>query len=100
MTKADGVCNIDSVAAGEVYINLLGPVPMLSARYALTSSETSERFGSGNRNQNWSQETMNLLSKFIASLEKDVCDAVFEPQEASQPVETFDNSVVDRVPGL
>ena len=101
MTKSDGQCLIDSVAAGEVTINLLGPQPVMAVKYALMNSESSDRFGSGTSNTGWSAETQKHLEELVASLERDLCKAVFvQAGEAQQAEEVLDTSGVDGIPAL
>ena len=101
MTKSDGKCRIDSVAVGEIGLNLLGPTPMVSSKYALMEATSGERFGAGNRNANWSDETMKLVELLVASVEKDIASDLFESGEVTaQPAETYDTSAGDSVPGL
>ncbi len=77
MVKGEGSVRIDGVAVGEITINLLSPTVHLAARYAFTNSLTAERFGSGNRNSNWSSTTLEKLGELVESMEKDLCQEMF-----------------------
>jgi hypothetical protein len=102
MIKSEGKCRIDGVAVGEFSINLLGPTPFITAKYMLLASESGERFGAGNRNANWSDETMKALAVLIGSMERDLSKDVFGqgPVTTEEPEEVFDTLSGDGVPGL
>jgi hypothetical protein len=78
MITTDGKCRVDSVAVGEASFNLLGPAPALTVKYALCNRESGLRYGAGNRNQGWSQETLTCLQALADSIEKDICADVFD----------------------
>lgn len=99
MTKSDGKCNIDGVSAGEISINLLGPVPTILAKYALESTKSGERFGAGIRAEGWSEETLTKLKAFIDSLEGDVCKSVFDAHTSGSVAEDS-LGTTDGVPGF
>ena len=100
MTKSDGTCKIDGVAMGEVSINLLGHSIELGAKYALCNFETKERYGAGNRNTNWSADTIEKLRAFIDSMERDVCRDLFNDGATIGSVEDVVDTQQDGVPGL
>lgn len=100
MTKSDGMCRIDGVSMGEVSINLLGHSVEMSAKYALCNSETKDRFGAGNRNANWSADTIEKLRSLIDSMERDVCRDLFKEGATIGSVEDVVDTQQDGVPGL
>ena len=65
--------------AGEVTIVALSrPAPELIVKFALSSSETGQRFGAGHLTEGWSDRTRELLRDLLASVEADVAQVVFE----------------------
>jgi hypothetical protein len=78
VTKAEGQCKIDSVEVGELtFVQLGSPTPVLSVKYAYSNSESGDRFGFGNRNTGWSEETLQALARLVELVERDVCSDVF-----------------------
>lgn len=100
MTKSEGKCKVDGVAVLEVAVNLLGHTTSLSAKYALSNSESGDRFGAGNRNANWSADTFEKLHALIDSMERDVCTDLFEGGATIGSVEEVVEDATDGVPGL
>lgn len=100
MTKSDGTCKIDGVTMGEVTINLLGHTVDLSAKYALCNSATGDRFGAGNRNANWSADTLEKLRSLVDSMERDICKDVFADGATIGSIEDTVAAPTDGVPGL
>jgi len=99
MTKSDGTCKIDGVALGELTISLLGN-PVINAKYALCNSESEDRFGAGNRNSNWSADTLEKLKALTDSMERDICRDLFKGGATIGSVEEPDGYQQDGVPGL
>lgn len=99
MTKSDGTCKIDGVMLGEVTISLLG-APIISAKYALCNAETEDRFGAGNRNTNWSADTMEKLRALTDCMERDICRDLFNNGATIGSVEEVGGHQPDQVPGL
>lgn len=77
MVKSDGTCKIDGVSIGEFSVNLLGHSIELHSKYALCNFESKDRFGAGNRNSNWSVDTIEKLRLLVDSMEKDICQDLF-----------------------
>jgi hypothetical protein len=78
-TKSESRCRIDSVEAGELSVIALGlPAPQLAVKYALSNSESGNRFGAGHVNGGWSDRTMELTRELLASVEADLLSMVFE----------------------
>lgn len=100
MTKAEGEIRINGVATGEVAINLLGPSVGLSVKYALCNTLTGEKFGAGQRNQNWSDETLTKLAELVDSIERDVIQDVFVDASTISTVAESDPYDGDGTPGL
>jgi len=100
MIKADGTCRIDSVTMGEVTINTLGQGVTLVAKYALTNSETKERYGAGNRNTNWSESTLEKLSALVEAMETDIVRDIFVEGATTGSVDDTAHLNPDGVPGL
>jgi len=100
VTKTDGVCRIDSVAVGELGLNLLGPSAVLNVKFALLNSESQDRLGYSNRNAQWSEETLKLIEGLVASIEKDILHDLFQDGKNMEiPGDTY-TSQGDEVPGL
>jgi hypothetical protein len=91
VTKAEGQIRIDSIAVGEASINLLGPNINLAA---------GEKFGSGNRNQNWSDETLTKLAELVECIEKDIIQDVFVNATTVSGRVEQSNYAEDGIPGL
>jgi hypothetical protein len=100
VTKAEGQIRIDSIAVGEASINLLGPNINLAAKYALCNISTGEKFGSGNRNQNWSDETLTKLAELVECIEKDIIQDVFVNATTVSGRVEQSNYAEDGIPGL
>ena len=100
MTKSDGTCKIDGVVLGELSVNLLGHTIELSTKYALCNFESKDRFGAGNRNTNWSADTMEKLKALIDSMERDICRDLFRDGATIGSVEDAVDYHQDGVPGL
>ena len=100
MTKSDGTCKIDGVTLGELSVNLLGHSVEMSAKYALCNFESKDRFGAGNRNANWSADTMEKLKSLIDSMERDICRDLFSDGSTIGSVEDVVDNSTDGVPGL
>lgn len=100
MTKSDGKSRIDGVLAGEIEVNVLGHVPLLSVKYALVATESNERFGQGNINQKWSPKTMEKLRDLLASIEEDICQVVFGAGPTTASVEPGVESTSDGISSL
>jgi len=100
MTKSDGTCKIDGVAMGEITINLLSHSVELSAKYILCNFESQDRFGAGNRNKNWSADTIEKLRALTDSMERDVCKELFKDGATIGSVEEVADYQQDGVPGL
>lgn len=80
MTKSESQSKIDAVEAGELSLTLIGlPAPVLSVKYAYANSESGTRFGYGNKNMDWSEETLQALAHLVELVERDICAAVFQP---------------------
>jgi hypothetical protein len=78
VTKSDGMCRIDAVEVGELsFVQIGTPTPTLSVKYAYANAESGERFGYGNRNSGWSEETLAALGHLLELVERDVCHPVF-----------------------
>lgn len=86
MLKGEGQIRIDGVAVGELSVNLISPTPHMAVKYAFINSATAERCGAGNRNTNWSSETLTKLGELIQSIEQDLVMELFtggaQPSEA------------------
>lgn len=100
MVKSDGLCKINGVTVGEVSINLLGHGIVMSSKYALCNFESKDRFGAGNRNSNWSSDTMEKLSSLVDSMERDICRDLFSEGATIGSVEEVAEYPQDDVPGL
>lgn len=100
MIKADGTCRIDSVTMGEVTVNLLGQGVTLAAKYALTNADTKERYGAGNRNANWSEDTLEKLNVLIEAMETDIVRELFVEGATTGSVGEPAHRNPDGVPGL
>jgi hypothetical protein len=101
--RTTGKCRVNAVAAGEVHVNLLGLAPAMSAKFVLVNSETGDRFGSTDRNTNWSDETMKRLAALVESMEKDAAASLFEESQDEAPspsTHVFDNTLGDGVASL
>lgn len=103
MYHAKSKCRINGITLGEVSLNLLGPEPSITAKYALCSVETAERFGAGTRNSSWSAETWSKMADFIESMEKDIACDMWDAESESKEESISDEirpSEPDDVPGL
>jgi hypothetical protein len=72
----------------------------LGAKYALCNSESKDRFGSGNRNTNWSLDTFDKLRALIDSMEGDVCRDLFQNGSTTSGTPEVAEYPQDGVPGL
>lgn len=101
MTKADGPPRIDAVEVGELSFVTIGPpTPLLSVKYAYANAESGDRFGYGNMNQGWSEETLDLLSQLTASVERDIVRHAFGEGTTSSSVSPSPGNTIDGVPTL
>lgn len=100
MTPSDQKCRIDAVEVLEADFNFLGPVPRISAKYAYLDSKTGDRLGSGNRNQEWSAETLEKLEELIASMERDIIKTVFSGESTVDGGSGAADPTSDGVPSL
>ena len=100
MTKAEGSPRIDGVEVLEVTLNVLGPSAVLTAKYALCNTDDSTRFGAGNRNSNWSAETLQCVKTLLDSMEKDVCIDLFGEGATTASVAPVAGTTSDGVPGM
>jgi hypothetical protein len=100
MTKSDGTCKVNGVALGEVTMNLLGHSIELGAKYALCNFESHDRFGAGNRNSNWSADTMEKLKSLVDSMERDICRDLFLDGTTIGSADDVVDTQQDGVPGL
>jgi hypothetical protein len=74
-------CLINGIAALETEISILKGtegVPFIGVKFALLSVDSGVHFGQGTVNRGWSEETMTRLHAFLESVEKDICDRLFE----------------------
>jgi hypothetical protein len=99
LIKAPGKCRLDQVQVVEGSFNVFGPAPVLTAKYALSSSDSEVRLGPGTRNQGWSPETMQRLQALVESMERDICSEAFEDTTNSCVTED-DLGTSDGVPGF
>jgi hypothetical protein len=101
VTKSDGRCKIDAVEVGELEFKALGPQPpVLSVRYAYANSQTGDRYGSSNRNQGWSEKTLNLLSALVESVELDVVRSLFNNSATISSGDVGGSDPTDSIPSL
>jgi hypothetical protein len=100
MTKSEGKCRIDGVLAGELEINALNNVALISVKYALISTESGERYGQGHINQKWSPKTMEKLKDLLASIEEDICQVVFGEGPTTASVDPGEAPTSDGVSSL
>ena len=85
---------------GEIEINLLGHSVSLVTKYVMCNSETQERYGSGSRNTNWSEETIDKMRAFIESMETDICRDLFSDGSTTSGVVEASSNTSDGIPGL
>src|SRR5687767_1056194 len=107
MTKAGATSKIDAVDVGEARLRFLTAnmggqtlsAMEVAADYALIVTETGERVGRGTCSS-WSEKTQEKVRELIASMEADICVAVFgiAPQAIDGAIQDTPNS--DGVPGL
>lgn len=103
MTKGGGSCKIDGVMVGELKLSMIHDptgVPSLGVTYALVNSETKDRFGSGNRNVGWSDETMGRLRLLLESIEADVCKDLFTDGAPTAGGAVLETTTTDSIPSL
>lgn len=98
MIQSDGKCRIDAIALGECAITLLGASPVLTAKFAFLNAESGERLGSGNRNQNWSEETLEALEGLVRSMERDLRDSLFSGSSTTMDSVVSDDNTQGDVP--
>jgi hypothetical protein len=98
-TKSTGASRIDAIAVGDVVIDVFAG-PTVNAKFAYVDSRTGERMGSNHRNTGWSPKTIEALMVFIASLERDVCEAVFEEGATTVGGELLVEPQDDGIPSL
>lgn len=101
MTKGQGACKIDSVRVVELTLATRTQVPGagVEAKFVLMSSASNERFGSGTFST-WSDETATKFNELIASMEKDICSAVFSEGATTGGTPEDESPLEDEVPGL
>lgn len=100
MKQTDGKCRIDAVELGEVELNLLHAAPVLVARYAFANAVSGTRYGMGNKNQGWSEETLTKLAELQASMETDIVNSLFEGEVDPTERVSVEATTSDGVPGL
>lgn len=98
-TKSTGASRIDSVAVGDVAIDMFAG-PTVNVRFAYVDSKTGGRMGSNSRNTGWSPKTLEALMIFVASAEKDICADVFEEGATTVGGEVLTDAATDGVPSL
>ena len=99
--KSTGKCKVDGISIGEISIDLFKPSTTISAKYALCNMDSGARFGAGNRNSGWSEATVKKLDEFIAALEVDILQDVFEGgNSTTASVDEFAPSLADEIPSL
>jgi len=98
MIKSDGVCKITGVTLGEISIKLLED-SLLTAKYAFCNT-AGDRYGYGNRNVNWSTETIEKLKALTTSMEEDICQDLFEGGVTTGSTNEVVDYQQDGVPGL
>lgn len=100
-TKSTGRCKIDSIAVGDVVIDMFAQTgPGISAKFAYVDGQGGVRMGSGNRNSGWSPETFVRLLALVESLERDVLNDVFEEGAALSSDSAILADATDGVPSL
>jgi hypothetical protein len=100
VTRSEGTCKINGVSLGEITISFLGASPHITAKYALCNIETEDKFGAGNRNSGWSEETYKKLQALALSMEVDVLSDVFSGSPTTNGAVTEVPDATDGVPGL
>ena len=98
MIKSDGVCKITGITLGEISIKLLED-SLLVAKYAFCDA-AGDRYGYGNRNVNWSDETLEKLKALATSMEEDICRDLFEGGVTTGSTDEVVAYQQDGVPGL
>jgi hypothetical protein len=101
VTKAEGQSRIDAVEVGELsYVAIGSPTPTLAVKYAYTNAKSGDRFGYGNRNAGWSQETLDALARLVELIETDVITATFEEGATTSRGGLSDETTMGGVPSL
>lgn len=104
MTRFGGQCRLIGIDIGEIAVDFFGPnvIPgegRLAAKFAFIS-EDSSRMGSGNRNSNWSPETLEKLRELVAHMESDICSDLADAGASTDSGGSTDLYHPDGVPGL
>lgn len=101
-TQADGQCKINGVQVAElsVQIDVASSSAMLYAKYALLNTTEGDRFGSGNKNVGWSEETQMQLLKLLKCMEQDICQDLFSGGATTDSSVTTGDGTIDGVPGF
>lgn len=100
MTKGEGQSKVDAVEAGELNLVLIGlPAPVLSVKYAYANAESGTRYGYGNKNMDWSEETLQALARLVELVERDICASLF-PQGATTGVVVASPDTAGGIPSL
>lgn len=99
MVTSDGKCRIDGIQIGEIALNLLGPSPSMTAKYALCGASTGSRFGAGTR-YSWGEATLSKLRELVEMMEMEISADVFEGGSTTTGGVTDSTPQVDDVPSL
>ena len=95
MITSDGKSRIDSILAGEVFIQIIPDPGSTKVKFAFLNKETGQRFGSGNFEGPWSDEVTSNISTLLISIEKQISVEVFE-ESSSLP----EKDAEDEIPSL
>jgi hypothetical protein len=94
MLRGNGSPKFNGIAVGELEINLLGPAIHIKSTYALTNVDNGDRFGRGVKEGNWSPETIQVFLSFVAAMENDICNDVFDGGSTTEtPIETDEQGI-------
>lgn len=107
MLKSEIPSKLDTVAVGEVQIDLKGgnfngqeiQFMDVSAKFVLVSSADGTRIGPGTNHQ-WSATTRQKVQELVAAMEADICVAVFGQAPTSSGGAVVDTPNSDGVPAL
>lgn len=99
--KGAGKCKIDSVAVGDVSIDFFAPAgTQIVVKYAYVDGVAGARLGANHRNANWSLETYARAQSLLESLERDICQDLFEEGATSDGGPVLSQELDGQIPSL
>jgi hypothetical protein len=101
MQRGKGPAKFSGVSIGEVAVDLLGPAIYIKSTFAFVNADSpDQKFGRGQVDKDWSDETYKRFLSFLESMERDVCNLVFEEGASAEVQDTIKPDEQGDVPSL